>query len=132
MIDKELRREITNIVNTAVRDAMKEIMLRYQEEIVSEEELRKRISIFTPSFMRDNAKFLPQAACLYLDGRGAEHETHTGYRFHAIMQMIIDDDLDFTRPDRVEYRQSRGKGKWKGNKKKTSLKCEGTAARASR
>ena len=112
-IDKETKREIIAVVNAAVRDAMKDMMLLYQEELVSEEELCKRIQMFTRSGMKDYGKFLPQAQGKYQDGRGAEHDTRTCYRLHAIQQMIIDNDLDFTRPDRVVYKVSKTRKKTK-------------------
>ena len=109
MIDKETKREIMAVVNAAVRNAVKELMLLYQEELVTEKELCKRIQMFTRSGMKDYGKFLPQATGQYRDARGAKHDTRTCYRIHAIQQMIIDGDLDFTRPDRVVYRTSKGK-----------------------
>ena len=112
-IDKETKREIMAVVNAAVRDAVKELMLLYQEELVTEEELCKRIQMFTRSGMKDYGKFLPQATGQYRDARGAEHDTRTCYRIHAIQQMILDGDLDFTRPDRVVYRASKGRKKAK-------------------
>ena len=113
MIDKETKREIMAVVNAAVRDAVKELMLLYQEELVTEEELCKRIQMFTRSGMKDYGKFLPQATGQYMDARGAKHDTRTCSRIHAIQQMILDGDLDFTRPDRVVYRASKGRKKAK-------------------
>ena len=97
------------------------MMLLYQEEIVSEEELCKRIQIFTRSGLRDYGKFLPQAAGRYQDGRGAEHNTRTGYRLHAIQQMILDGDLDFTRQDRVVYRETKRENRF-AREKITTIK----------
>ncbi len=117
MIDKETKREIVHVVNMAVREAMKEMMLLYQEELVTEDELCKRIQIFTRSGMRDYGKYLPQATSRYKDARGAVHDTRTGYRLHAIQKMILDGDLDFTRPDRVVYRKSNGRKSLRGKRK---------------
>jgi hypothetical protein len=109
-IDKETKREIMAVVNAAVRDAVKDLMLLYQEELVTEEELCKRIQMFTRSGMKDYGKFLPQASATYEDNNG-RHETRTVYGLHAIQQMIANNDLDFTRPDRVVYRASKGRTK---------------------
>lgn len=113
MIDKELKREIMHTVNVAVREAMKEMMLSYQEEWVSEDELCAKIQMFTRSGMRQYGKFLPQTCGRYTDSRGMEHDTRTVYGLHAIQQMILNGDLDFTRKDRCQYRTSQKRKKKK-------------------
>lgn len=106
MIDERTRQQIA----AAVSQELRTIMLGYQEEWVTEPELRKRIQMFTPGFMKFNGKFLPQASATYQDNNGV-HETRTVYGLHAIQQMIKNNDLDFTRPDRVVYRASKGRTK---------------------
>lgn len=110
MIDDRTRQQIAETVSQELRT----IMMGYQEEWVTEGELRKRIQMFTPGFMKFNGKFLPQAKAIYEDNNG-RHETRTVYGLHAIQQMIKNNDLDFTRKDRVVYRASKGR---KAGKKK--------------
>lgn len=113
MLDKVLEQTII----ATVREAAQATMLSYHEEWVTEAELRKKIQMFTPSFMKQNAKFLPQACATYQDKYGV-HETRVVYALHAIQKMILDNDLDFTRPDRVVYRAS--KGRKAGNERRTT------------
>ena len=112
MIDERTRIQIAK----AVSETISTVMLAYQEEWVTETELRKRIQIFTPGFMKFNGKFLPQAKATYQDNNGI-HETRTVYGLHAIQQMILNGDLDFTRKDRVVYRSSKGRKNVKNDKK---------------
>ena len=105
MIDKETKREIMATVNAAVREAVREMMLSFKEEWVSEDELYAKIQIFNPNVMNGCRDFLPQIQGRYRDRHG-EHDTHVAYGLHAIQMMIQNDDLDFTRPDRVVYRKS--------------------------
>lgn len=113
MLDKVLEQTII----ATVREAAQAVMLSYNEEWVTESELRKKIQMFTTNFMRDNAKYLPQKSAIYEDKNGV-HETRIVYGLHAIQRMILNDDLDFTRPDRVVYRKS--KGRKAGNERRTT------------
>ena len=114
MIDERTRQQVA----AAVSQELRTIMLGYQEEWVTEGELRKRIQMFTPAFMKHNGKFLPQASATYQDNNGV-HETRTVYGLHAIQQMIANNDLDFTKKDRVVYRPSKArKNVRNGNNKK--------------
>ena len=114
MIDERTRQQIAAAVSEAVRNTM----LAYQEEWVTEKELCKRIQFFTPNVLRACKGYLPQTAATYKDGKGI-HETRRVYGLHAIQQMILKGDLDFTRKDRVVYRPSKGRKNVKnGNNKK--------------
>ena len=104
MLDKVLEQTII----ATVREAAQAVVLTYNKEWVTESELRKKIQMFTPNFMRDNGKYLPQKSATYKDKNGV-HETRIVYDLYAIQQMILNDDLDFTRPDRVVYRKSKGR-----------------------
>ena len=112
---------ITATVNEAVRAAQ----VPMSEEWISEEELLRQFQMFSKSGLKDYGKYLPQAKFTYRDRHGVVHETHVAYGKHAINAMIANNDLDFTRKDRVVYRASKGR-------RPTSLKSEGTAAEAMR
>lgn len=112
MIDKETKREIVATVWAAFQELKKEILISYEEEILTEAELCKRIQILTPSVMRACRDFLPQAKLKYRDHHG-EHESHVGFKLHATLQMIDNNDLDFTRQDRVVYKVSKTRKKTK-------------------
>lgn len=114
MIDERTRIQIAK----AVSETINNVMLAYQEEWVTEKELCKRIQFFTPNVLRACKDYLPQTAATYEDGRGI-HETRRVYGLHAIQQMILKGDLDFTKKDRVVYRPSKGRKNVKnGNNKK--------------
>ena len=102
MLDRETKREIAQVVNEAIRNALKP----YNEEWVTEQELCKRIHLFTPGIMRRCRAYLPQTVATYRDNLGV-HETRRVYGLHAIQEMILNDDLDFARPDRAVYRISK-------------------------
>lgn len=103
MITKEDMRMITATVNAAVKTAQTPM----DEEWISEAELLKQFQMFSKSGLKDYGKFLPQARFAYRDRHGVLRETHVAYGKHAINTMIANNDLDFTRKDRVVYRASK-------------------------
>lgn len=98
---------ITATVDAAVKAAQNP----KEEEWISEAELLRQFQMFSKSGLRDYGKFLPQAKFTYRDRHGVVHETHVAYGKHAINAMIANNDLDFTRKDRVVYRKSSKKKK---------------------
>lgn len=114
MIDERTRQQIA----AAVSQELRTIMLGYQEEWVTEQELCKRIQLFTPNVLKYCRNYLPQTQATYEDKKGV-HETRTVYGLHAIQEMIMKRDLDFTKKDRVVYRPSKArKNVRNGNNKK--------------
>lgn len=111
-LTKELERMIIHTVNNAVWKAMEQIMLNFHEEWVTEEELCRQFQMFNKNTMKHYSMFLPQKEARYRDSNG-EHSTRTTYGKYAIQMMVMNDDLDFTRPDRVVYRKSKGRKKTK-------------------
>lgn len=111
-LTKELERMIVHTVNNAVWKAMEQIMLNFQEEWVTEEELCRQFQMFNKTTMKHYSMFLPQKEARYRDSNGV-HTTRTTYGKYAIQLMVMNDDLDFTRSDRVVYRKSNGRKKTK-------------------
>ena len=101
-MDKQLKLEITQVVNQAAREAY----LLYNEEWISAKELCKQFQMIPKSWLKTHKHLLPQSSVRYTDKDGNIKETNPAYPKHRINQMILEGKLDFTRPE-CQYRVSK-------------------------
>lgn len=100
-MDKQLKLEITQVVNQAAREAY----LLYNEEWISAKELCKQFQMIPKSWLKTHKHLLPQSSVRYLDANGNEKVTNPAFPKHRINQMIMEGKLDFTTPE-CQYRAS--------------------------
>jgi len=101
-MDAALKREITQVVNEATREAF----LMYNEEWISAKELCQTFQMIPKSWLKLYRHLLPQSSVRYIDKNGKEKETNPAFPKHRINQMILEGKLDFTRPE-CQYRRSK-------------------------
>lgn len=101
-MDAALKREITQVVNEATREAF----LMYNEEWISAKELCKTFQMIPKSWLKLYRHLLPQSSVRYIDKDGKEKETNPAFPKHRINQMILEGKLDFTRPE-CQYRRTK-------------------------
>jgi len=104
MIDKQLKQEISKVVNEAAREAY----LVYNEEWISAKELCKQFQMIPKSWLKSHRHLLPQSSVRYTDKDGNIKETNPAFPKHRINQMILEGKLDFTAPE-CQYRRSQAR-----------------------
>ena len=88
-IDRALRAEIVG----ACTKVMSEFWQVHNEECVSGEELGKRISIFTKSWLKEYGSTLPRTRAKVTSADGSEHLSAWTYPLHKIQSMLWNGEI---------------------------------------
>lgn len=91
MITKEDKREMMNIVRTAVRNAMES----QEERWLSEKEFLDTFQMFNARWLKSYGVLLPRAKMTVIDKNGMPHFTRYAYPMHKINNMIANNQITF-------------------------------------
>lgn len=108
-MDKEIRKELTELVGAAITAATKAQSERY----VTGARLCEMFQMFTPSRLKTWGCTLPRIRATFIGEDGETEQTGWAYNVAAIQKMIDRNELVFVmKPkDEVVYKPSRGRGK---------------------
>ena len=113
-MDKEIRKELTELVGAAITAATKAQSERY----VTGARLCEMFQMFTPSRLKTWGCTLPRIRATFIGEDGETEQTGWAYNVKAIQEMIDRNELVFVmKPkDAVVYKPSRGRGKRSGER----------------
>lgn len=91
MITKEDKREMMNIVRTAVRSAMES----QEERWLNEQEFLDKFQMFSRRWLKSYGMLLPRASVTVIEQDGMPHVTRYAYPMHKINNMIANNQITF-------------------------------------
>lgn len=108
-MDKEIRKELTELVGAAITAATKAKSERY----VTGARLCEMFQMFTPSRLKTWGSTMPRIRATFIGEDGETEQTGWAYNVAAIQKMIDRNELVFImKPkDAVVYKPSKGRGK---------------------
>ena len=107
-MDKETRKELTELVGAAITAATRAQSERY----VTGTRLCEMFQMFTPSRLKTWGRTMPRIRATFVGEDGTTEETGWAYNVKAIQEMIDRDELVFVMGEKkCVYRPSGRKGK---------------------
>ncbi len=97
-LDKDIRLEIAQVVNDAVRQALEAEHERMDERWISSAELCDRFQMFSPTWLKSNGHLLPRTQIVMIDSEGNEHRSKQWtYPQRKIARLIAEGRLRFAK-----------------------------------